>query len=64
MGSWGEAFQKESGTLGRRSRLTDASRLAPRSQKWIAYWDQQFYLLITVHDSEAVGCCNRQHDQR
>jgi hypothetical protein len=34
--------------------LTDASRLAPHSQKWIEYWDRQFYLFITGQDPEAI----------
>jgi hypothetical protein len=34
--------------------LTDASRLPPHSQKWIEYWDRQFYLFITGQDPEAI----------
>ncbi len=34
--------------------LTDASRLVPHSQKWIEYWDRQFYLYMTGQDPEAI----------
>jgi len=34
--------------------LTDASRAAPPSQKWIEYWDRQFYLYMTGQDPEAI----------
>lgn len=37
--------------------LTDASRLVPHSQKWIEYWDRQFYLYITGQDPEAIRQC-------
>jgi len=34
--------------------LTDASRLVPHSQKWIEYWDRQFYLYMTGQDLNAI----------
>ena len=34
--------------------LTDHSRAVPHSQKWIEYWDRQFYLYITGQDHNAI----------
>ena len=34
--------------------LMDASRLAPHSQKWLEYWDRQFYLFMSGQDPEAI----------
>jgi hypothetical protein len=34
--------------------LTDTSRLAPHSQRWIEYWDRQFYLFMSGQDPEAI----------
>jgi len=34
--------------------LTDASRFAPNSPKWIEYWDRQFYLYLSGKDRNAV----------
>ncbi len=34
--------------------MTDASRLVPHSQKWVEYWDRQFYLYMTGQDPEAI----------
>jgi len=34
--------------------LTDHSRFAPNSPKWIEYWDRQFYLYLTGEDRHAI----------
>ena len=34
--------------------LTDASRAAPHSQKWLEYWDRQFHRYLTGQDPEAI----------
>jgi hypothetical protein len=34
--------------------LTDHSRAVPHSQKWIEYWDQQFFLYMTGQDARAI----------
>ena len=36
------------------SAITDASRMVPHSQKWIEYWDRQFYLYMTGQDLNAT----------
>jgi hypothetical protein len=34
--------------------VTDDSRLAPHSQKWLEYWDQQYYRFLTGQDRNAI----------
>ena len=34
--------------------LLDPVGFVPHSQKWIEYWDRQFYLYLTGRDSNAV----------
>jgi hypothetical protein len=34
--------------------LLDPVGLVPHSQKWIEYWDRQFYLYITGQDHNAI----------
>ena len=34
--------------------LTDTSRLVPHSQKWLEYWDRQYYLYLTGKDVNAI----------
>jgi hypothetical protein len=37
--------------------LTDVSRLAPHSQKWLEYWDRQCFLYMTGKDLNAIRKC-------
>ena len=34
--------------------LTDPVGLIPHSQKWIEYWDRQYYLYLTDQDPNAI----------
>jgi hypothetical protein len=34
--------------------LTDPVGLVPHTQKWLEYWDRQFYLYMTGQDPKAI----------
>ena len=34
--------------------LTDPMGLVPHTQKWLEYWDRQFYLYMTGQDRNAI----------
>jgi hypothetical protein len=34
--------------------LTDPVGLVPHTQKWLEYWDRQFYLYLTGQDRNAI----------
>jgi hypothetical protein len=34
--------------------LTDPAGLVPHTQKWLEYWDRQFYLYMTGQDRNAI----------
>ena len=34
--------------------LTDPMGLVPHSQKWLEYWDRQYYLYISGQDNNAI----------
>jgi hypothetical protein len=34
--------------------LTDPVGLVPHTQKWLEYWDRQFYLFMTGQDRNAI----------
>jgi hypothetical protein len=34
--------------------LTDDSRLVPHTQRWLEYWDRQFFLYMTGQDRTAL----------
>jgi|ERR1700733_4483236 len=34
--------------------LTDPVRVIPHTQKWLEYWDRQFYLYLTGQDQDAI----------
>ena len=34
--------------------LTDPAGLIPHTQKWLEYWDKQFYLYMTGQDRNAI----------
>jgi hypothetical protein len=34
--------------------LTDPVGLVPHTQKWLEYWDRQFYLYLTGQDQDAI----------
>jgi hypothetical protein len=34
--------------------LTDSVGLVPHTQKWLEYWDKQFYLYMTGQDRNAI----------
>jgi hypothetical protein len=34
--------------------LTDPAGLVPHAQKWLEYWDRQYYLYMTGQDANAI----------
>jgi hypothetical protein len=34
--------------------LTDPAGLVPHTQKWLEYWDRQYYLYLTGQDLKAI----------
>ncbi len=34
--------------------LTDPMGLVPHTQKWLEYWDQQYFLFLTGKDEKAI----------
>jgi hypothetical protein len=38
--------------------LMDPAGLVPHTQKWLEYWDRQFYLYLTGRDNNALWHCS------
>ena len=34
--------------------LTDSMGLVPHTQKWLEYWDRQYYLFLTAKDESSI----------